>query len=185
MNGTEAKMKYFVWMVMSICLIMFITVFSINTSAQSTGSRFTQAEATIMVNLHNKARSEVGVGEITWSNELAAYAQEWVDHLAKTDCRLKHRPRSGPWKQKYGENGFAGTAGYYGVSDAAKSWEGEKKYYGNQVLNSSNWSSSGHYTQMIWKNSTQIGCAKIECGGQIIIICNYNPPGNVIGEKPH
>ena len=178
-------MRTSIRVVMSICLIIFITGFSINTSAQSTGSRFTQEEAKIMVNLHNKARSEVGVGEITWSNELAAYAQEWVDHLAKTDCRLKHRPRSGPWKQKYGENGFAGTAGYYGVSDAAKSWEGEKKYYGNQVLNSSNWSSSGHYTQMIWKNSTQIGCAKIECGGQIIIICNYSPRGNVLGEKPY
>ena len=98
---------------------MFITGFSINTSAQSTGSRLTQEEAKIMVNLHNKARSEVGAGEITWSNELAAYAQEWVDHLAKTGCQLKH-VQFRTLEQKYGENGFAGSAGHHGVTDAAK-----------------------------------------------------------------
>jgi pathogenesis-related protein 1 len=178
-------MKASLRIIMTICLIIISAGFSINTSAQSTGSRLTQEEARILVNLHNVARSEVGVGEIIWANELAAYAQEWIDHLARTDCQLKHRPRSGSWKQKYGENGFAGSAGYYGVADAAKSWKGEKKYYGHQVLNSSNWSSSGHYTQMVWRKSTQIGCGKIECGGQIIIICNYNPPGNIMGEKPY
>ena len=178
-------MKYFVMVVTSICLIIFITGFSINVSAQSTGSRLTQEEARIMVGLHNEARSEVGVGEIIWSNELAAYAQDWVDHLAKTECQLKHRPRSGPWKQKYGENGFVGSAGHHGVTDAAKSWKKEKDDYGGKPLNQTNWYASGHYTQMVWKKSTQIGCAKIECGGQIIIICNYNPPGNLMGEKPY
>jgi len=178
-------MKYFVRIVTSICLIMFITGFSRNASGQSTGSRFTQEEARIMVALHNEARSEVGVGEIIWSNELASFAQEWAEHLAKTDCQLKHRPRSGPWKQKYGENGFAGTVGHHGVGDAAKGWKREKEHYGGQPLNHANWYASGHYTQMVWKMSTQIGCGKIECKGQIILFCNYNPPGNMMGEKPY
>lgn len=178
-------MKYFARVLTDIFLVMFITGFSLNVSAQSTGSRFTQEEARTMVNLHNEARFEVGAGEITWSNELAAYAQEWVDHLAKTDCTLKHRPSSGPWKQKYGENGFIGSVGFHGVTDAAKGWKREKEYYGGQPLNQANWYASGHYTQMVWRKSTQMGCGKAECKGQVLIFCNYNPPGNILGEKPY
>jgi len=178
-------MNHFDRVVLGVCLTLLITGFSAGTSAQSTGSRLTREEAGMMVNLHNEARSEAGVEPLSWSNELASYAQEWVDHLAKTDCHPEHRPRSGPWKQKYGENGFAGAAGYHGVTDAVKSWKEEKKYYGHQVLSRSHWRASGHYTQMVWRKSTQIGCGKIECNGRIIIFCNYNPPGNVLGEKPY
>ncbi len=148
-------------------------------------SAFTSQEAKEIVRLHNQARACVGVGAIKWSGKLAAYAQKWGAHLAATGCNSKHRPRSGPWTQKYGENIFIGSAGYYKATDAAKSWKSEKQYYRGQVLNQSNWYQSGHYTQMVWRNSTQIGCGKVECNGQIIVICNYNPAGNLMGQKPY
>jgi len=45
----------------------------------------------------------------------------------------------------------------------------------------------GHYTQVVWKNSTKIGCAGVVCsnGGGIIYGCNYDPPGNYSGQKPY
>ena len=85
----------------------------------------------------------------------------------------------------HGENLFMGTIGYYHVADAVTAWESEKKYYHGQTLNSSNWYDSGHYTQIVWKDTEQIGCAKAECDGNIIVVCNYNPPGNVLGQKPY
>jgi hypothetical protein len=98
---------------------------------------------------------------------------------------MNHRPKSGKWKQRYGENLFIGTAGRYGVADAVQAWASEKKYYRGQTLDPSSWYDSGHYTQIVWKNTKYIGCAKTECGGKIIVVCNYDPPGNVLGQKPY
>jgi len=151
----------------------------------SIGSDLTLGEVKDLLQLHNKARAEVGVNPLRWSTKLAIYAQEWADHLASTQCRLEHRPRSGTWKQEYGENLYMGTAGYYGVADAVKAWEGEKIHYKGETLNSSNWNKSGHYTQVVWEKTTHVGCAKVACKGNIIIVCNYDPPGNVFGQKPY
>lgn len=147
--------------------------------------RLTAEEIRILINLHNKVRSNVGVGPLVWSKSLAGYAQSWADHLASTSCRLEHRPYSGKRKQRYGENLFMGTAGYHGVADAVRAWEREKSVYHGEPLSSSNWYPSGHYTQLVWKNTSQIGCAKAECRGNVIVVCNYDSPGNVMGQKPY
>lgn len=151
----------------------------------SIGSRLSSQEVQQLITLHNKVRADVGVGPVTWSRELAVYAQEWANHLASTNCSLQHRPPTGKWKCEYGENLFMGTAGHFGVADAVTSWEDEKKYYHGQTLDRSNWYESGHYTQMVWRESQHIGCAKAECNGKVIIVCNYDPPGNVLGQKPY
>jgi pathogenesis-related protein 1 len=149
------------------------------------GSRLTAEEMGKLLTLHNKARSDVGVGPLAWSKNLAVYAQSWADHLASTSCRMEHRPRSGQWKQEHGENLLIGKVGYHGVVDAVRAWEREKSMYHGAALNSSNWYHSGHYTQMVWKNTSQIGCAKAECRGNVIVVCNYDPPGNILGQKPY
>jgi len=151
----------------------------------SIGSNLSLQEAQQLLRRHNKVRGDVGVGSVTWSKKLAIYAQEWANQLASTNCKLKHRPNSGKWKQEYGENLFMGVAGNYGVADAVKVWESETKYYRGEPLNASNWYDSGHYTQMVWKNSKEIGCAKVECNDNIIVVCNYDPPGNILGQKPY
>ena len=45
----------------------------------------------------------------------------------------------------------------------------------------------GHFTQMVWKTTTEIGCAvgKRKDIPGYIVVCRYNPPGNVIGQKPY
>jgi hypothetical protein len=49
--------------------------------------------------------------------------------------------------------------------------------------------SFGHFTQLVWKSSTKIGCATVKCGAGTVLsmpswytVCNYNPPGNFGGE---
>jgi pathogenesis-related protein 1 len=151
----------------------------------SSGSRIPLREAEKIVSLHNTVRAEVGVGPVRWSEKLAVYAQQWVDHLVSTRCGMEHRPRSGKWRQEYGENLFIGTAGRYGTPDAVRAWAAEKpKYHGN-VLRSSPRSGAGHYTQMVWQDTTQIGCATGRCKGNLIVVCNYDPRGNILGQKPY
>ncbi|CAK9327998.1 unnamed protein product [Citrullus colocynthis] len=44
----------------------------------------------------------------------------------------------------------------------------------------------GHYTQVVWKDSIRIGCAKANCRtGGAFIVCNYDPHGNIIGQRPY
>jgi pathogenesis-related protein 1 len=150
-----------------------------------TGSRLTAEEMGKLITLHNKARADVGAGPLVWSKNLAVYAQSWADHLASTSCSMEHRPRSGRWKQEHGENLLIGKVGYHGVVDAVRAWESEKSVYHGAALNSSNWYPSGHYTQMVWKNTRHIGCAQAECRGNVIVVCNYDPPGNILGQKPY
>jgi pathogenesis-related protein 1 len=129
---------------------------------------------------HNKMRADVGVGPLQWSASLASYAQEWADHLADTTCKMAHRS-----ERKYGENLFQGTAGHYTAVDAARAWGTEKKDYAGGALTEANSHPAGHYTQMVWRDTTALGCGEALCGNTLIVACNYDPPGNFLGRKPY
>jgi uncharacterized protein YkwD len=151
-------------------------------AAAQIGSALTQEEAAALVKEHNDARAKVGVQQrVTWSKDLAQYAQEWADHIAETG-KFEHRPAG-----KYGENLAAGSGERYGVREAAATWLKEKEAYdaGQRELEK-----VGHYTQMVWSRTTRIGAGKavIQAGpmkGWTVVVCNYDPPGNVRGEKPY
>jgi pathogenesis-related protein 1 len=149
------------------------------------GSGLSPGEKRQLLLEHTRVRAEVGVGPLVWSERLADHARQWAEHLAAAGCRLEHRPATGPWAGPYGENLFSGTIGYYGVADAVQAWESEKRFFQGEALTSSNWQPAGHYTQLVWKNTRKVGCGKAVCQGRILIVCNYDPPGNVLGEKPY
>ncbi|MFI3217899.1 MAG: CAP domain-containing protein, partial [Methylococcales bacterium] len=71
------------------------------------------------------------------------------------------------------------------VIEAAKAWESEKINYSGEALNKANWSQAGHYTQMVWRDTLQLGCAKVACNSGVVVVCNYDPAGNFIGKKPY
>jgi pathogenesis-related protein 1 len=162
-------------------LAALATGLSPSASAAQTGSAFTEKEADALVKEHNVAREKVGVKQpVTWSKDLAKYAQEWADHIAETG-KFEHRS-----KRKYGENLAAGQEERYGAREAAATWLQEKEAYdaGKRELEN-----VGHYTQMVWSRTTRIGAGKavIKAGpmkGWTVVVCNYDPPGNIRGEKP-
>ena len=154
-------------------------------SGPSEKTTLSEKEVQIALNEHNRVRKDVKLPPFQWDDEIAAYSQEWADELSRKGCRMEHRPRSGKFAQKYGENLFMGTAGYYTVKDAVTSWESEKKdYRGGPIKMDGNFSKIGHYTQIIWKSTTHVGCGKVVCRKTLIVVCNYNPPGNYVGRTP-
>lgn len=162
-----------------LLILVFYLALSTNPVVE-TGSKFTQKQADEMVSRHNEYRKAVGVQNLKWSNEVAAYAQDWANHLAATSCDLKHRST-----HKYGENLFWGMGKIYTPKEISDSWASEKKYWKGGKITMRNFSKAGHYTQMIWYNSTEIGCGQATCSdGSVIVVCNYNPAGNVIGQIP-
>lgn len=171
-------------------LILLATLISLTGFSQKvpekTGSKVTQYEAQLALDFHNKARKDVGTTALQWSTELAKYAQEWADNLAKRGCKMEHRPHEGTFKQIHGENIFWGMGTEYSALDASKGWYDEIKDYKHEPLNENNWSIAGHYTQMVWKNTTSVGIAKATCkGGETVIVANYDPAGNYIGQKAY
>lgn len=164
-------------------IVLFLNVLlSPNATAQTVSAE----EAQQIVGYHNTVRKAVGAPPVEWSTELAAFAQEWANYIAASGCAMQHRPRSGKWAQKYGENVFWGAGKAYTVLDAGKMWYSEKKFWKGGKLNGKNWSKTGHYTQMVWSKTTKIGLGKATCkNGATIIVANYDPAGNMMGEKPY
>ncbi|XP_020095716.1 pathogenesis-related protein PRB1-3-like [Ananas comosus] len=132
------------------------------------------------LNPHNAARASVRVGPLRWDNNLAAYAQNYANHRSG-DCALIHS--GGP----YGENIFWGSSGRkWSAADAVASWVAEKQFYDYRSNTCASRKVCGHYTQVVWAKSVSVGCATVTCNnGGTFIICSYNPPGNVQGQRPY
>ncbi|KAL2460344.1 Pathogenesis-related protein 1 [Abeliophyllum distichum] len=127
---------------------------------------------------HNAARADVGVGPMTWDNSVAAYAQNYANQRIG-DCNLVHS--SNP---PYGEN-IAQSSGDLTGKDAVDMWVAEKSNY-DPNSNSCVGGECGHYTQVVWRNSVRLGCARVQCNNEgWFVSCNYDPAGNVIGERPY
>ncbi|XP_015892933.3 pathogenesis-related protein 1 [Ziziphus jujuba] len=131
------------------------------------------------LNAHNSARSAVGVGPLVWDDRVAAFAQDYANQR-KGDCKLVHS--GGP----YGEN-LAWSSADLSGTDAVKMWVDEKADYDYNSNSCAAGKQCGHYTQVVWRNSARVGCAKVKCdnGGGTFIGCNYDPPGNYVGQRPY
>jgi uncharacterized protein YkwD len=132
--------------------------------------------------VHNSERAAVGVPPLVWSDTLAASAQAWADHLA-TIPQMVH---SGSGN---GEN----IAGFFTdptePTGGTSLWVAEKQNWHGGVLTPENWYPTGHYTQMVWRNTQEVGCgtAPPGAGGPSwsTLVCQYNPPGNYMGQAPY
>ncbi|ODQ82030.1 hypothetical protein BABINDRAFT_114500 [Babjeviella inositovora NRRL Y-12698] len=125
--------------------------------------------AAVILKAHNEKRALHGVPALTWDNTLADYAKNYADSTYKCNGDLKH---SGG---KYGENLSAG----YSTTGAVDAWYDEGANY-----NYNSEDDYDHFTQLIWKSTTKLGCAYIDCGGAWgrYIICEYDPHGNVFSQ---
>lgn len=138
------------------------------------------------LSFHNVVRKDVGSPPIAWSDSLSHFAQAWADQLASSGCQIRHRPSNGPWAQQYGENIFAGRGKTFTALDAAKAWYTEISTYKHLPLKASNAQRTGHYTQMVWKGTHLLGMGQANCpNGTTVIVANYDPPGNQLGQYPY
>lgn len=134
-----------------------------------------------MVDTHNAARAEVGAPPVTWDLALVAAAQIWANRLVEKG-KLEHDAARGP----VGENLAAGTAGAYTPAQLVGFWLAERAHFTNDPLTPASASRSPtflHYSQVVWRNTTRIGCAMATGGGTDYLVCRYAPAGNVVGQK--
>jgi uncharacterized protein YkwD len=175
---------------LSRLLCVFLLLAGMQARAQivpiATGSKVAKEDAQSAIDFHNKVRKDVGVPPLEWSTELSAFAQLWANKLATEGCKLAHRPPNGKWAQLYGENIYFGTGARLTTLDASKAWYGEIKDFTNRKLTLDNFVKVAHYTQMVWRTTTKLGIAKATCpSGATIIVANYSPMGNYMGQTPY
>jgi len=130
-----------------------------------------------MLVAHNNARKRVGLPALAWSSVLAAQAQQWADTLL-TRHQLFHRPES-----KYGENLFEINGARSTPAEVVGEWTSESRNY-NYRTNTCR-GVCGHYTQIIWRQTREVGCAMAGDSNREVWVCNYNPPGNWAGQRPY
>ncbi len=130
---------------------------------------------------HNEWRQQVKVSALTWSTDLATLAQDWADTLKGRDCAFEHRPNNTAGENIYWASGFTPTP-----KQVIDSWGKEIADYDYATNTCATGKMCGHYTQLVWRDSSEVGCGKAQCDdGSILWVCNYNPPGNFIGQKPY
>lgn len=144
-------------------------------------TKLSNGEVQMILDRHNHWRADVGVTtKLQWSKEMAHLAADWARKLKMNNCGWEHRPNN-----KFGENLFKGTSGVFNAAYVVDAWASEKADYNYKKNTCKPEKMCGHYTQMVWEKSTKVGCAKITCDGMDIWVCNYDPPGNWVGEKPY
>ena len=135
---------------------------------------------------HNAERAAIGVAPLAWNAALAADARVWADELARTG-RFEHSPDEAG-AEPQGENLWAGTPRAFTPEKMVGLWVSEKKDYRPGVFpnvsRSGDIEQVGHYTQLIWRNSGQVGCATAVGKDEEFLVCRYSQAGNVYGERP-
>lgn len=137
------------------------------------------ASARIMLSTHNDWRRELGLKDLRWSGVLAESAQAWSDQLAEI-CEMVHST-----DRDYGEN-LAWSAGRRLSPDRVVNlWGHEKKHYDHKTNTCAENQICGHYTQIVWADTREVGCGHSICGGAEVWVCHYHPQGNIRGKRPY
>ena len=80
-----------------------------------------------------------------------------------------------------------GTRGAYTLDEMIGSWAEEKRLFRPgifpDVSSSGHGSDVAHYSQMVWRSTTRVGCAIHRSRRWDFLICRYAPPGNVVGQR--
>ncbi len=144
-----------------------------------------------MISAHNSARISAtptpnpALPLLTWSATAAATAQAWADQ-----CQFAHNTNRG----NLGENIAAATPNTLTTMGVVQNWASESAYYDYGRNSCAPNQMCGHYTQIVWRTTTQVGCATKLCNRNSpfsgftqwqLWVCNYSPPGNYVGQRPY
>jgi hypothetical protein len=147
-------------------------------------ANFTSQEIEAGLEAINQLRAEVGVPPLKWSEKLAENAQNWAEKLAETG-KFAHSPSNG----RYGENIFMAWKRKVTLKDAVTAWGMEKRDYLGGAIRGKNYCKPGkmcgHYTQIVWRKTKEVGCGKATKGKKTYIVCQFAPAGNYVGKKPY
>ncbi|CCH30171.1 hypothetical protein BN6_28620 [Saccharothrix espanaensis DSM 44229] len=127
---------------------------------------------------HNTARARHGAAALTWNDALTASTTEYAKQ-----CKFAHSDHQG----QYGENLYASENPDTSVRDATDAWMAEAAGYDYDQPRFS--PETGHFTQMVWKATTSVTVAVVNCPAgtifsqpSVYVVARYAPQGNIAGQ---
>lgn len=137
--------------------------------------RFVEAHAAVRASVDPPASPPLA--PLAWDPQLAAVAQAWA-----ATCPSGHSE-----DDRYGENMFWSSSTSDPAQSAVRAWSSEAANYDYRTTRcargrEAGWFHCGHYTQMVWRDTTRVGCGfRTDCPGSfpIVVVCEYDPPGNM------
>ena len=128
-----------------------------------------------MISAHNRYRAKHNSPPLRYSQRASVVAQRWANHLAKQKA-MQHGDHEG-----MGQN-LAWASGKELTGEGATDmWYREIEQY--NFNNPGFASGTGHFTQLVWAETREVGMGKASVGGQTFVVANYIPPGNVVGRQ--
>ncbi|QUC17245.1 uncharacterized protein UV8b_01486 [Ustilaginoidea virens] len=125
-----------------------------------------------MIASHNYFRAQHSADDLVWDENIAQDAQNWAN-----TCNFYH--------DSAGENlGCMSSYDFWGQFTNAWGTERENYNYDDPGFTPE----TGHFTQVVWKATTSLGCGWAQCSGGhdqafgYYVVCKYDPPGNYNGQ---
>jgi hypothetical protein len=161
---------------LTLLVLLFVTI------ASTISVGLNSAEEKEILAAQNRYREEVNVTPLIWSENLSLQAQKCADYNAANflpSGRQKHCRTPG-----FGQNiALSTTSLHLSLIQMVDAWGSEKKNFLNGRYPSVSATGSpdavSHYTQMIWQNTSEVGCGKASANGYEILVCDYSPQGNI------
>ncbi|XP_074614421.1 Golgi-associated plant pathogenesis-related protein 1-like isoform X3 [Acropora palmata] len=122
---------------------------------------------------HNYFRTLHQVPPVTWSMDLQKEAEEWVKYLAENNKfqHSRHNPGNLYLQEQIPKEYCSDAIWWF-------HWEEKKYNYSNPRYSRS----SGHFSQVVWRNSKEIGAAwALRKDGKLVVSIKYKPGGNYVG----
>ncbi|XP_048203594.1 LOW QUALITY PROTEIN: cysteine-rich secretory protein 2-like [Perognathus longimembris pacificus] len=140
-----------------------------------------------IVNKHNDLRKSVSppasnMLKMQWSLEATGNAQKWANK-----CTLEHSQQEDrKTRTKCGENLYMSSDPINLVS-VIQNWFNEREGFTYGIGPKTPNSAVGHYTQLVWYSTYQVGCGVAYCPSQEMLkyyyVCQYCPAGNNVNKK--
>ncbi|XP_066918983.1 uncharacterized protein [Clytia hemisphaerica] len=189
--GHMIIMKRFVWFICLLSCYQHVSSKDEKNSGSVKGNELSDTQKVALLQLHNAFRSMVqpsasNMYKMVWDDDLERISKDFAGK-----CIVAHNPERHKEAKRFdwvGENIAWGT-GSCGDKDCGDVYEGVKRWFTeSKSYNYDSGECSGKctlYTQMVWWESNKLGCGAKRCGDRTILVCNYAPGGNYVGQRPY
>lgn len=166
--------------------LLSVATVAVAAACADSGAVLPAGEQQEVVDAHDVVRARAtpapspALPPVSWSNAAASQAQDWASR-----CVFEHRAPN-----NFGENLALFSPRDLTPTEVVELWATEAADY-DYDTNACTGEQCGHYTQIVWRDSVGVGCGFSECddvpgfGPGVFWVCNYDPPGNFVGEKPY
>ena len=163
------------------CSSGFLPARPVRSSSSPRHSSAVLDEAAIqeLLKSHNDVRAQRQIPPLQWSPRLAADAHEWAERLSAIGALEQNHRR------RVGQNLFVSYGAARRPSFVVGKWAEESKEYDERRFRCARGEVCGHFTQIIWRRTKEVGCAVASGENGEFWVCFYSPPGNIIGDKPY